>query len=333
MSMRRVLVAVAFCVLFTGSLQAITVAGADPNDPMYLAPAGGAWDGVARLSLTFGGSTFGCSGALLATGLHVLTAGHCVTDFFGAPLPDMATATFITPSGTTVIAAFAYHVFPGWDGGAFSGTDIAIIELAALAPADATRYDIYTDMDEVGQVGNLAGFGLSGTGATGATLGFGTRRQGLNRYDADGSVFGFPGGANMLLGDFDSGAAANDAFGFAIPALANLGEGDNEVDIAPGDSGGPTFLGGKIAGVHSLILAFSDPAGGTLCPPDVFTPANLLGAAGCKLDASFGELFADTRVSSYTGFITSIVPEPGFVAVLAVGLSGLFLLSRRRKTA
>ena len=299
---------------------------------MYLAPAGGPYDGVARLVLNFSFGTFGCSGALLNTGRHILTAGHCVTDFFGAELPNSASATFITASGTTSVAAAAYHVFSGWDGQLFSGTDIAIIELAGLAPADANRYDIYTNTNEVGQVGNLVGFGIAGAGATGPLLGFGTRRHGQNIYDVAGDFF-FGVSAAILLGDFDNGSVANDAIFFGGGPL-QFGLGVNEVNIASGDSGGPTFLGGRIAGVHSFGAAWDDQAGNIACPPDVITPANLHGPAGCKLDSSFGELFGDTRVSAFASFINdTIIPEPSTYFTVAIGLSGILLWARRRKPA
>ncbi|MBI3681027.1 MAG: hypothetical protein HY235_11595 [Acidobacteria bacterium] len=114
---------------------AITTFGPDPNNPLYASPGAGPHSGVARLLLDFSGSLFGCSGSLLSTGMHILTAANCVTSFVGAPLPDSGTARFVTASGTTDIAIVMYRVFPGWGGDLFSGTDLAVVFLAAMAPA------------------------------------------------------------------------------------------------------------------------------------------------------------------------------------------------------
>ncbi len=64
----------------------------------------------------------------------------------------------------------------------------------------------------------------------------------------------------MLLGDFDNGTTTNDALGYYSQdaGIANLdADIPNEVDIAHGDSGGPSFYDGEIMGVHDLIVCFS----------------------------------------------------------------------------
>lgn len=50
------------------------------------------YDGVARLSVTFSGGTFGGSAALLSGGRYLLTAAHMVSN--GGSLPLSLTATF-----------------------------------------------------------------------------------------------------------------------------------------------------------------------------------------------------------------------------------------------
>jgi secreted trypsin-like serine protease len=94
----------------------------------------------------------------------------------------------------------------------------------------------------------------------------------------------------------------------------DTGYRDLEIGIAPGDSGGPGFIDGKIAGVHSF--GFTYFCGGFTNAPD----------ATCGLDSSFGEMSGDARVSSYAGWIDDQVangvdtpiPEPLPAAAAAV---------------
>ncbi|MEM9245090.1 MAG: hypothetical protein AAGA67_05030, partial [Cyanobacteria bacterium P01_F01_bin.153] len=86
--------------------------------------------------------------------------------------------------------------------------------------------------------------------------------------------------------DFDNGSPQNDAFGrdFGTP---DLGLGQAEIGAAGGDSGGPAFINGQIAGIASY-------GGSPESPGADLTPTN---------DTSFGEFFGDTRVSFYQGWI------------------------------
>ena len=295
-------------------LPGTTVAG-DPADPRYGAPPGAGLDGVAMLLTVFGSEVLGCSATLLHTGRDVLTAAHCVTDYYGAPLPDVSLLYFVTPSGTHERQGVSYRVFPGWNGDLLSGTDLAIIRLNEWAPADADRYQIYWGNDEVGQMGTLAGFGMSGTGAEGATLPYGTRLQGKNEYDTTGAHFGLS--SNLLLFDFDNGLPENDALGWA--GLPGLGLGLDEAFGGPGDSGGPMLIGGMVAGIRSAFANYG------ICPPDVITKG------GCVIDSSFGEIGIDTRLSAFRDFINASVPEPETWGLVGGGLAALFMLARSRR--
>ncbi|MEX0819803.1 MAG: trypsin-like serine protease, partial [Pirellulaceae bacterium] len=273
------------------------VAVDDPND-IIVAPGSGR-DGVARLAINRAVGSFLCSGTLLSTGLHVLTAAHCVTDVFGNFDTASASASFETPDGTDTIPVSEFFVHPDWDGNVLQGNDIAILELAASAPDAAERFEIYRDDDEVGQVTEKVGYGLTGVGATGIQLGTsGIRRGGENRFDAladvfDGTFFR-PGSVALgtqLAFDFDNGLAANDAFG-RIFGINGLGLGDNEINTAPGDSGGPALIDGKVAGVTSYGFGFN-------IAPDIDPGTN----------SSFGEMSVDMRVSFYADWIDSVLPS------------------------
>ena len=85
--------------------------------------------------------------------------------------------------------------------------------------------------------------------------------------------------------------------------------------IAAGDSGGPTLLDGRIAGIHS----FRGTAGS---PPDI----NFI-----EGDASFGEFGGDTRVSSYARFIDEVMAVPDVPTYLTSGTVLLLLFALRLK--
>jgi hypothetical protein len=133
-----------------------------------------------------------------------------------------------------------------------------------------------------------------------------------------------------------------------------------ETNASPGDSGGPTFVLDtdgiwKIAGITSFgitggvldgvcggynqvtgaWLGGTSPVSGR-APLD--TSARNTGACN---DSSWGEIGGDTRVSRFQAFIDAglrsqanfavLAPEPGAIALLALGLTGLGIARRRKK--
>jgi secreted trypsin-like serine protease len=289
----------------------------DINSATYLTPRGVGYDGVAGLILTTDLGSFLCTGALLADGISVLTAAHCVTDEHGQNIFNAATATFF-PSGTTAaetIAASEVFIHPGWDGDIFGGDDLAILRLSSAPSAGVQRYDIYTGTGDVGGLYDVVGFGARGSNGAGFTLPAGSRRHGFNTFDA--ALLDELGKPTMLLSDFDSGLAANDAFGVVFGFPPHLGVGLGEVSTAPGDSGGPAFINGAIAGITSFGLTFLGAG----------TPDAVAG-----LNSSFGEFNGFTRVSAYTDWIrANTVPEPSSLVLLATLLLALAVAGRRRR--
>lgn len=261
---------------------------------------GGAYSGVAQLVIN--GGTL-CSGALLGTGTQLLTAAHCVASFTSGTASFAVNPDPLNPYvGTSVgVAIQSVLVNPGYDGNTTHGSDLAIITLAAPAPAAAQRYSIYTGTGEIGQVSTKVGWGKTGNGTTGGTGAY-EWRVGQNVYDATYFDWTFVAGSqNVLIYDFDNGTTTKNALQLFS---SDLGRGSSELLAAPGDSGGPTFIAGQIAGITSF-------------------------ATGTGL---FGEVGADTRVSAYANWILSAVPEPQPWVLWLAGLPVLgYLASRRRR--
>jgi len=282
--------------LIQTQVQPLYTTAGNPDD--YLVSPGTGYDGVAQLSLgDFWGTS--CTGGLLGTGAHILTAAHCLTDDFGNLEFWDGTATFELSTGDVNLSIADIFVHDDWTGDIYNGYDIAILELTDIAPDTVDRYDIYRNNDEVGKIGDKVGYGGSGNGNVGDVFWDGLKRSGQNRYDASGDLFNQLSSDNfsdaLLAYDFDNGLAANDAFGYWFgDDYADLGLGLNEVNAGSGDSGSPTFIDGAIAGVTSFMLR-------------VYYLNGISSDIDDALNSSFGEFAFDTRASSYTNWIDDIL--------------------------
>lgn len=265
----------------------------------YRTYPGDGYDGVVRVSY---GGYYG-TGSLLFDGRAILTAAHLFEGTNGttsvASVTGVTRVTFETSSGTQTFSATKVLLHPGYDAQS-NNNDLAIVWLSATAPIAANRYDIYRDSDEVGQVFTFSGYGLTGTGYTGAissNTATPIRLKASNRFDADvatlksylGSEMAWtPLSGTQLIADFDNGTTTNDALGRLI-YRSDLGQGLNEGMLASGDSGGPAFLKNKIAGVAS----YTSSLGRNGIEPDIDNDSN----------SSFGEIAAWQRVSAYQQWI------------------------------
>jgi hypothetical protein len=293
---------------------AIVVAGPDYNSSLvtFGQPVGGVdLSGVVGVASNIGG----CSGSLLSDGMSVLTAGHCVTSHFGVPVSGNVSVTFLGPAGLVTTSVMSVTVNPGWTGDATMGGDLAVLMLSAPAPGFAHGYSLFT-----GSVNSdpavLAGWGVTGTGITGNVGGYGTLRAGLNEYLTNGTTFGWS--STLLIGQFyQAGNPSSNALHVANPYSSA-----DEVDIGHGDSGGPTFFNGMLAGVHDVIVCQDDPMNSSLCamPPSINT----------SNDSFFGQMFGDTSVASNVSWIQAQIatPEPGTLLLCGAALAAAII--RRR---
>lgn len=223
-------------------------------------------------------------------GHHLLTAAHVVFPPYGPiVLADfqLARANGRAVDVPVDLRPGAPYQVPHPDySGAPTAWDIAVIRLTdpfgpadparlLVAPAGAERYTLAaplpagsppTPAPEKGQVVTVVGYGGTGEGLTGAKVYDRRKRLGVNRLEADEADFVAIGDktrqANIFF-DFDSGPAvggdAHDSLqkllgpDFKDHGIAGgLGVGKSvDIGTAPGDSGGPFFVGPTIQAVVS----------------------------------------------------------------------------------
>ena len=240
------------------------------------------------------------------------------------------------------------RIHPDYSGSVIDQRDIAVVNLNTPAPSLYRSYELYAGTG-IGEEYNVAGWGGRGNGDLGTvnaagSTGSGQRiRQGLNRFDISYAsdkwstaftnlITGARGPQDVYLADFDNGLAANDALcqlsfatiggapiwlGTDAERPCDTGVGIREVGSAGGDSGGPSFIGGRVSAVTSFGQTFGTGFFGDVRP---------------GLNSSFGELNGMTRVDINAGWVNSaVVPEPATLLLFGVGAAGLAGVAARRR--
>ncbi|MDB9314745.1 trypsin-like serine protease [Spirulina sp. CS-785/01] len=249
----------------------------DPNTPN--SPYGGV--GSLRLFSDQLGTSL-CTGSAIHP-LLILTAAHCLDsqdNQDGSIDYSAQNVTFnLNFDGdlSHTIPAESLAVHPDWLGfGQTLASDLALVTLSEALPETVPIYEIIRDplLPIFGESEmTLVGYGQQGDGIQGhqtGTSSWTTKRVGYNLVDDPARLSQWSDQyEEMFLFDFDSPdgeLTALDQWNQSNSRVITASVGnDREVGIAPGDSGGPSFLTIddqlQLLGVTSVSIPFSSPAG------------------------------------------------------------------------
>jgi hypothetical protein len=276
----------------------------DVPDSSYLAlGADPQYDSVGYISFASGSGSG--SGVLIGNDWY-LTAAHNVYSNYVANTPGSVRFTV----GGNMYLADQIFVHPGYVSGASTnGNDLALVRLSTPV-TNVTPASLYTDGNELGEVGTFVGFGTTGNGLTGATVSSSAKRGGTNVLDVTADTFNPAWSSNIVLSDFDNpDSAAYSTWGSATPTAL-------EMLVAVGDSGGGVFVdvgnGPQLAALATFVLTNND-----------------------GINYGYGDAMGATRLSGHAEWIaqTMLVPEPTTLSLAGLGLlaAGAECLRRYRR--
>jgi hypothetical protein len=258
--------------------------------------------------------------------MHVLTAAHCVGN-----VSVVGGQTVITPNGLSSLSFFTPS-FPGGMSDAIVGVhfnpltalwfpndpahslmmyDIALLDLSAPAPADATHYGLDLSGAAIANDSavTLAGWGLGGSPGNSVTGTGGTRRGGTNNvagvFTSENDPF-LPGDPTVTLTD--------QPIALMWTTTHDTGTAGNTIGLGnAGDSGGPLLYNGNLIG----ILSFGDlPRSGVV-----------------PFDTTFENGYVNLANPGNANWLeNALAPEPGTFAI-AAGMMALALLGKRRRAS
>lgn len=263
-------------------------------DPRYKTYNNDFYNGVVRVSY----NGYFATGTLLYDGKSILTSAHL---FDSSDLDFSDTTVRLETSLGTVTYDATYIKYENYDPYNANG-DLAIVRLSESALADAQRYTLYRQSDEIGKTFTMVGYGIHGNGSNGVDetdVNQLLKLKTQNSFDADfadikakTNLSWSPLRGSQLAADFDDGNSQHDAIGM-ITGNTNTGLGTMEGLIASGDSGGPAFIDTKLAGVATFVA--------TIDVDDLSPDIN------SSLDSSFGEIASWQRISYYQEWIDKTI--------------------------
>jgi len=284
----------AFVLGAAGPARAI-VGGAPPDSPANRVDpntTASPWAGVGSLSVFQAGSTT-LRGTYTASAIgswYIITAAHTVYKVAPADIRFNLNFGSDLSSQITASAVFVHPDYAGFVPDPVTGVvhdDLAIIRLSVPLPAGVPVYEIQRSLVSAHSVVTLVGYGASGDGVGGVTVGGSSsvKRVGRNALDA---AYRDNGGGNafeVYAFDFDGPDATTNRIGGLT--LGN----DVEATLAGGDSGSPAFIPG--------------PAGSWL-----LAGVNIFVGPEAPANQKFGGYGGGILLYSYAPWIDSVIASP-----------------------